>query len=270
MDAFIKSVSIPALKSFSSLVHGFSPRNYFTREGEQRDLLLGKHDDENLSLEHRRWFLRSLSIKNTDQVFILKQTHSSRVYVLDDLKKTETAVASEEADAIITHLTERPLGVLTADCVPIIIYDPVLHVTGVVHAGRKGTQMRILSQTLGVLRSVYGCRAHDIRLGMGPGIGGCCYEVDETCIEPFRQTYPAWKKFVKKPRGNKFMIDLFSANKLDAEDAGILPENIFRSGDCTACATHLWYSYRREGTAGRLLTISMLGRKTRESNRPSL
>ena len=139
MDEFTKPVSIWALKNFSALVHGFSQRNFISSEGEKKELLLGKYDDENCSLQHRQWFLQSLCIKNTEQIFLLKQTHSDRVYVLEDADKAEADVAGEEADALITHLTNRPIGVLTADCIPIIIYDPVLHVTGAVHAGRKGT-----------------------------------------------------------------------------------------------------------------------------------
>lgn len=258
MDAFINPVSIRPLKIFPALVHGFSPRYFYTRDGEKTELLLGKHADDNSSARHRQWFLRSLSIDKTDQVFILNQTHSDRVYVLDDVEKTESDIADEEADAIVTHLTDRPLGVLTADCLPIIIYDPVLHVTGVTHAGRKGTQARILSKTLDRMRDVYGCQSKNIKLGMGPGIGGCCYEVDGPCIEPFRLAYPLWKRFVKNSAPGKFKLDLLSANEQDANDAGILSENIFRSGDCTACANHLWYSYRREGVTGRILTLSML------------
>ena len=258
MDAFINPVSIQLLKNFQALVHGFSPRNFIGPDGEQIELILGRHDDENCSRRHRQWYLRSLSIKKTDQVFILKQIHSDRIYVLEDPEKTESDIAGEEADAIITHLIERPLGVLTADCVPIIIYDPVLHVTGVVHAGRKGTQMRILSKTLDRMRNIYGCLPDNLKLGMGPGIGGCCYEVDEPCIEPFRQNYPLWNQFIKKSDADKYRIDLFSANEQDALDAGIIAGNIARSGDCTACANHLWYSYRREGKTGRILTISML------------
>ena len=97
---------------------------------------------------------------------------------------------------------------------------------------------------------------------MGPGIGGCCYEVDETCIEPFRRAYPEWKSFVKLSPGNKGWIDLFTANELDAKEAGVPLKNIFRLWECTSCSNHRWYSYRSEGETGRLMTIAMLGQKT--------
>jgi YfiH family protein len=261
MAEIIKLETIKSLKTFPSLTHGFSQRNFLNPEGEKCELLLGKFNDKNNSLQHRKWFLNSLSIKNTDQIFILNQTHSDRVFVLDDLEKTEKEVAHENADAIITHLTDKPIGVLTADCVPIILFDPVNHITGVIHAGRKGTQNRILSKTIAVMNTTYGCEVSNIKMGIGPAIGGCCYEVDKSCIERFINVYPQWEKFVKDASAGKFMLDLITANEYDALDAGILAENISRSGHCTSCDNHLWYSYRREGKTGRILTVSILHRK---------
>ncbi|MGV7222715.1 MAG: peptidoglycan editing factor PgeF [Nitrospinales bacterium] len=258
MAKFITPETIKLLKNFSSLTHGFSQRNFINPEGEESDLLLGKLNDKNNSSQHRKWFLNSLSIKNTEQIFILNQTHSDKVFVLDDLEKTEKEVSLQDADAIVTHLKNRPIGVLTADCVPIILYDPVNHITGVVHAGRKGTQKRILSKTIAVMKTNYGCDLSNIKLGIGPAIGGCCYEVDKSCISPFIKNFSQWKEFVKSVSGGKFMLDLITANEYDALDAGILAENISRSGHCTSCDNHLWYSYRREGITGRILTVSML------------
>ena len=258
MTENIKLETINLFKTFPSLTHGFSQRNFINPQGEKCDLQLGKFDDKNNSSQHRKWFLNSLSIKNTDQIFILNQTHSDRIFVLDDLEKTENEVALEEADAIITHLTDKPIGVLTADCVPIILFDPVFHITAVVHAGRKGTQKKILSKTIAGMNKTYGCAVSNIKMGIGPAIGGCCYEVDKSCIEPFINGYPHWENFIKNAPVGKFMLDLITANEYDALDAGILPENISRSGHCTSCDNHLWYSYRREGTTGRILTVSML------------
>lgn len=261
MDKVIKPASISFFKKFSGFVHGFSPRYFETREGNKNDLRPGRSDDPNCIKEHRQWFLQTLGL-DTDQVFLLKQVHGARVYVLDDPEKSAADVARVEADAIVSHLEGKPLGILTADCIPVVLFDPVRNIAGAIHAGRKGIEKRILSRTLEALREVYGCRVRDILLGMGPGIGGCCYEVDEPCIEPFRQAYPEWKRFVKISPGNKYWMDLFTANEQDAKDAGIPLKNIFRLGECTSCSNHRWYSYRREGETGRLMTIAMLGQKT--------
>ena len=261
MSKIIKLETIKLLKNFPSLTHGFSQRKFLNSEDEECDLLLGKFNDENISLLHRQWFLNSLAIKNNDQIFILNQTHSDRIYVLDDYKKTEKDVVNEDADAIITNLHYRPIGVLTADCVPVILFDPVNNITGVIHAGRIGTLKRILSKTIAEMNTFYGCNVSNIKMGIGPAIGGCCYEVDESCIEPFQKDFPKWKQFVKVAQADKFMLDLITANEQDALDAGIMAENIVNSDHCTSCENHLWYSYRREGKTGRILTVSMLKQK---------
>ena len=178
----------------------------------------------------------------------MKQVHGDRVFILDDPQKSSGQVEQETADALITHLTEKPIAVLTADCVPVIVYDPERHVVGVIHAGRKGTQKRIVSKTISVLSSIYGCRPKDMVMAFGPAIAGCCYEVDDLCIAPFRKHYQEWKEFVTVNSKNRFMLDLLKANEADGLGAGILKDNIHQSGECTSCNNDRWFSYRREGT----------------------
>lgn len=208
---------------------------------------------------HRKIFLQSLGVE-ADEVYLVKQVHGDRVYVLDDPALSSNDIAGFEADAIVTRLLGKPVGVLTADCIPVIVYDARLHVIGVVHAGRKGTAENILSKTVGVLRDTYGSHPENIFMAMGPGIGGCCYEVDEICVKPFKEKFRGWEGFVKKSAGGKFRLDLFLANEEDGLNAGIRPENIFRSRECTACRVDRFFSYRKEGKTGRLLTVAMLRR----------
>lgn len=257
MQVSINSIIIDDLKKNSSLIHATSPRFFETSSGEKEALQLGLISDPRSLPQHREWFLRSLGIES-NEVFLVKQIHSDRIFILMNSSLSSNELATIEADAIVTCLTGKPIGVLTADCIPIIVYDKRLHVLGTVHAGRKGTAEKILSKTVAVLRDAYGSRPENILIGMGPGIGGCCYEVDEPCIQPFVQKYSGWNSFVKKSPGNKYMLDLFRANKEDALDAGILPQNIFHSGKCTSCLHDQLYSYRREGATGRLLTVAML------------
>lgn len=257
MNTFIKPISIKELKTVSSLVHGISPKYFETASGEKNLLLLGQKNSDGASPQHREWFLRALDIES-DEVFLVKQIHSDRVYVLDNPSMSDDALAAIEADAIITHMTGKPIGVLTADCIPIIIYDTRLHVVGTIHAGRKGTAENILSKTVEALRNAYGSRPENILMGMGPGIGGCCYEVDDPCVQPFRQKYRGWTSFVTQSPGNKYRLDLFRANEEDGLNAGILRGNIFRSGECTSCLNEQFFSYRREGKTGRILTLAML------------
>ena len=98
-------------------------------------------------------------------------------------------------------------------------------------------------------------------MALGPAIGGCCYEVEDSCIEPFREQFMGWEKFVTANSSGRFMLDLLKANEVDAVEAGILKENIHRSGECTSCNNDRWFSYRKEGTTGRIVSLVMLREK---------
>jgi hypothetical protein len=148
--------------------------------------------------------------------------------------------------------------VLTADCVPIVIYDPIKHVAGVVHAGRIGTQKHILTNTIETFSREYTSNPKDLIVGMGPAIRGCCYDVDESCARPFIRESSSHLGFVNRTGQNKFFLDLPKINRIEACEAGVPIGNIFSDGPCTSCENHLWYSYRKEGKTGRLMTMVML------------
>jgi hypothetical protein len=112
-----------------------------------------------------------------------------------------------------------------------------------------------------MLSNSYGSRPRDVVMALGPAIGGCCYEVDDSCIVPFREHFQEWKEFVHGNSQNRFMLDLLKANEADGVAAGIIKENIHRSGECTSCNNDRWFSYRKEGTAGRIVSLAMLREK---------
>ncbi len=254
MQPIIHSASIDSLNKQPDLIHAFSPRCYEREDGTTGEL--------NFSIgspsrhRHLQWFLQSIGSDKED-AFLVRQTHSDVIYDLKDPSILPAQVADIPADAIITRLTGIPIGVLTADCVPVVVYDSRKHVAGVIHAGRKGTAQKIVSKTIETMQKLYGSNPQDILMGMGPGIGMCCYEVDADCIELFKKGYPDWAGFVKPSPTDKFMLDLFSANALDANMAGIAPENISHTGICTSCQVERFFSYRRENTTGRMLTVAM-------------
>ncbi|MEE8205386.1 MAG: peptidoglycan editing factor PgeF [Nitrospinaceae bacterium] len=257
MNFSLKTHSIDSFSYFPLLLHAFSPRSFERENGVREELLLGHPSDPRSSQQHRQLLLENLNI-DSKELFFVKQVHGDRVFVLDDPQKSADQVEQVEADALITHLTEKPIAVLTADCVPVILYDPAKHVVGVIHAGRKGTQMGIVSNTISIISKVYGSRPRDVVMALGPAIGGCCYEVDDPCIAPFREKYRDWKDFVTINSQSRFMLDLLKANEVDGVRGGISKENIHRSGECTSCNNDRWFSYRREGTTGRIVSLAML------------
>ena len=247
---------IDVLKKQPSLVHGTSPR-YYMINGERKPLFCSGEDGEKLFLEHQNFFLNSLGI-GKKVLFRVTQVHGNHVYVLKDSGIPVGEGGSCEADAIITHILDCPIVVLTADCVPIIIYDPIKHVVGIVHAGRLGTQKRILTNTIEALSREYQSNPKDLIMGMGPAIRGCCYELDETCALPFAKKNLLCSEFINKTGENKFFLDLPKVNRFEGYEAGVLMENIYTDGPCTSCDNRRWYSYRKEGKTGRLITLAML------------
>lgn len=257
MNELFHPVLIEALACEESLVHGFSPRRILHEKGQSRDLDFGGHRGEGLRRGDTRSFLNALGLAG-DTVFGVRQVHGDRVHVL---KHPECSVPGDgpvEADAIVTHLSNHPIAVLTADCIPVILYDRRRHVSAVVHAGRKGTSLRILSKCIATLRDQYASRPEDLVAGMGPGICGTCYEVDEAALEPFRTGFARWERWaVRRPDG-KYLLDLFAANRDDAVEAGIPAAQIHQTEFCTSCHNDLFYSYRREGAKGRMMALAML------------
>ena len=257
MKTFIPMVKISGLNSFSGVTHGFSERSFAKLKKERIEFKLGPIWDPKTNRAHVKWFLESLNIDESE-IYFLKQVHSDRVFVLDDPLMSTREVFQIQADAIVTHLANKPIGVLTADCIPIIVYDPHRKIIGAVHAGRKGTGAEILSKTVNLLKNLYQCSPQDIRLGIGPGIGPCCYEVGKACLEPFRKNFKAWESFIRPSRSGKIFLDLIHANREDGKKAGLQEENIFISDHCTACENPRFYSYRKEGICGRNVALAML------------
>ena len=247
---------VDVLKKQPLLVHGTSSRCYMLN-GERKPFCASEKISGELFFEHQKIFLYSLGI-GKEVLFRVKQVHGNHVYVLKDPVISASEVTQCEADAIITHITDCPIMVLTADCVPIVIYDPIKHVAGVVHAGRIGTKKHILTNAIEALSREYSSNPKDLIVGMGPAIRGCCYDVDEPCARPFIRESSSYLEFVNKTGQNKFFLDLPKINRIEGCEAGVLTGNIFTDGPCTSCETHRWYSYRKEGKTGRLMTMAML------------
>jgi len=141
-----------------------------------------------------------------------------------------------------------PLAVFVADCVPVYIFDPVRRAAALVHAGRAGTQQNITGAALAVLRRAYGTNPSDVHIHIGPSAGPCCYEVSVELARAFRGAgLPA--------SGRR--LDLWGANRLQAEAAGVPRAQVACSGICTICDGR-FYSYRRGDGLSRNMALLML------------
>ncbi len=257
MKLSVDSVKINRFDRFSEFTHASSSRYFENQSGEIEQYDFAAKENLRNKNFHVNQFMKTVQLENKIP-FLLNQVHSDRVFILKDVIQGHEQVAKIKADAIITHLPETPIGIFTADCIPVLICDLRLHVAAAIHAGRKGTCQSIVNKTIMAMTGEYGCRPADLVAGLGPGIGGCCYEIDENCLNSFDKKIPFDPPYVK-PRGTgKFLLDLYELNIQQAVDAGVLPENIFRSEECTFCSPMNYFSYRREGQTGRILTFIML------------
>jgi polyphenol oxidase len=159
----------------------------------------------------------------------------------------------------ILTTTERgvPLAIFTADCLAIVLYDPVARVLGLAHVGWRGT---VRGATQAAVRSVCerGGIASRLRVAIAPSIGPCCYEVDEPVTGEFARTFGGrWTAWGAPAANGHVMLDLWAANEALLREAGVAPGSIDNPRLCTACHPELLYSYRK-GNRGRLVTLAAL------------
>ncbi|HDH05267.1 MAG TPA: peptidoglycan editing factor PgeF [Nitrospirae bacterium] len=176
-----------------------------------------------------------------NRIYLPVQRHTDKIQALE--QEFEPAVA----DAVITSEKNILIGILVADCVPVLLFDKEKEVIGAVHAGWRGTAKHILKNAIKAMLTRYRCCPEDISLAIGPGIGYCCYEVGQSVVAEVREATGKGDYYHRQ--GNRHFLDLASANKIQALDAGILQENIRLSGECTFCNPDKFYSYRYSGNS---------------------
>lgn len=154
-------------------------------------------------------------------------------------------------DGLATRAEQVALVIRTADCLPIVLWDPVKRAAGLLHAGWRGLWKQLPVRMLSFLHQLYQSRAEDLWVGIGPAIRPCCYEVGREFKERFG-------RFTKVQRG-RLVCDLIGAAKAQLRTGGVRHARILDAGQCTACHPARWYSVRKDGACeGRLLSFVML------------
>ena len=179
-----------------------------------------------------------------EQTAKLHQVHGRAVL------RAETAGHLGDGDALMTAQPGIWLEIRTADCVPLLIADPVRRVVAAVHAGWRGTEAAIAAETVRAMGAEWGCAAADLLVAIGPSIGACCFEVGDEVAARFPGHITRWD-----PRAH---VDLVSANREQVLGAGVAPERIEALGLCTACDAERFHSFRRDRGDGRLVTAIRL------------
>jgi purine-nucleoside/S-methyl-5'-thioadenosine phosphorylase / adenosine deaminase len=262
------------------LVHGFSTRHGGVSEaygGGALNLGITREDTREAVLRNRQLFLSALGAVDGDSSpwpsAAMRQIHSSQVHAVTELPRHPLA-----GDGLVTSRAGLVLAVRTADCLPVLLADPVQRAVGAIHAGWRGTLARVVENGVGAMRLHFGSDPADLKAAIGPGIHRCCYEVGEemrdsfasqfsyaaelfqevSSSDPVRRKYPLLFMNMRAPGHGEpprtVHLDLVEANRRQLLDAGLLAENVWVSPLCTSCRTDLLFSYRAEkGGTGRMM-----------------
>jgi purine-nucleoside/S-methyl-5'-thioadenosine phosphorylase / adenosine deaminase len=304
-------VQFGLFQQFPDLVHGS-----FTRSGgrsappfEGLNVSVGVGDEAENVIYNRLQALRSLELDeyrcatawmiHSADVLILdgeewddwrddRSDWPHRSYIVDGQELVWTMRPRRKADAVLTKKRGVALAMSSADCVPLMLYDPLQQAIGLVHAGWRGTARGVAAAAVTAMREQFGCQPGQIYAGIGPSIGPCCYEVGETVrslfrgderfeimptAERYRNLVRASAVFTVRPcveragqvererdeAGESLRLDLWETNRRQLLLAGLLPERIEVAAICTCCEKARFFSYRGEhGKTGRFPSLLAL------------
>jgi len=200
-----------------------------------------------------------------DRVVTVRQVHGDDVVTVNERNFRDVRPCA--ADALVTDAPGIAVGVETADCVPVLLFDPAGPAVAAVHAGWRSTVKGIMQKAVRALQHAYGSDPSAMVAAIGPAVGPECYEVDEPVMGPLREAFPFWRE-VAASRGNgRWSLDLARTNRLALAAAGLRERNIHSLGMCTSCRRDLFYSFRAEGRTGRMLSAIMLRTGTTDEHR---
>ena len=167
------------------------------------------------------------------------QVHESRVMPVE--ADTGSLLAGE-ADGVITALTDRPVGVFSADCLPLLIYAD--RAVAAVHAGWRSTCLNIAQQSVSRFSAQYGIVAASLRAYIGPCIGQCCLEMGDEVFAQFVAADSRWQQFFA--RRGRWYLNLRALNRWQLQQAGVPSDQIIDYEKCTFCRPGEYFSFRRQ------------------------
>ena len=246
-DIHKKTIILPEIFSgYPKVRSGMSTKlGNKSRNGFEMNLSYNVGDDPASVEMNRKSFLSQFGISNSELAIPL-QSHSNIV------RRVDAPGEYKNCDALVTNISGLALLITIADCVPIMLFDPIQNVIGIAHAGWRGTVNAIIKRALYKMQEEFKTDTENVRFFIGPSAGVCCYEVSEEVAVKFEN------KIV--PYGTtKIFIDLKKENASQLKQLGAVADNIEISAHCTICEKHLFHSYRRDGkSAGRMMAVICL------------
>lgn len=176
---------------------------------------------------------------------LLKQTHSADVLSAGAVCSSQGVDRSARGDGLHTNETDFAIAVKTADCIPVVLVDPVRRAVAVIHSGWRGTLSGVVPNGVRAMRSAYGSEPADLIAVAGPSIGPCCFHVDPEVGILFQCLFPE-----RIDLDQRTTIDLREAVRRQLEEAGLGAERVSVEAPCTCCGGGEFYSWRRDKVAG--------------------
>ncbi|SCG87002.1 Laccase domain protein SAV1187 [uncultured Clostridium sp.] len=245
--------TFPAFDELPGIIHGFSSRLGGVSDGclSSMNLSFSRGDEPERVRENFRRIAESIGFSEKDLVFSM-QTHTANVRRVgreDCGRGLERPVGYCDVDGLVTNEPGVVLATFYADCVPLFFVDPVHHCIGLSHSGWRGTVGKIGKATVETMAREFGSEPGDLLAAVGPSICQECYEVSEEVIGLFRENFAEeiWPKLFYRKDNGHYQLNLWEANRLIFQEAGILPQHITVTDICTACNPELLFSHRASG-----------------------
>ncbi len=255
----IKLITYENLSEHSEkIAHFSSTRQGGKSSGAFDSLNLGLYtEDKAENISHNRRLLCSQLGIDESQLHNAYQTHGKEIKIIDEdflaIPPSERQSKLQGYDALITNLPQTCVTVTTADCVPVLLFDPVNHVVAAIHSGWKSTVQNICTETIQQMENLYGTLASDIIAAIGPCISQIAYEVGQDVYDAFEEIQFDNSKVFTTISNGKYLFDIRKAVLIQLQNAGI--NNIEVTHHCTFSDTELFFSARKQGiNSGRMLS----------------
>jgi polyphenol oxidase len=245
-------LEFPALAAQSGLAHGV-----FTRAGgtsaapyASLNVSVAVGDERPRVLENRARIAAALGFA-PERVYGARQVHGAAWRVVDE-SVPPAAIEREPCDILLSGAPGVLLLLKFADCTPLVLWDARRRWVAVAHAGWRGTAAGVAATAVRALRQAAGSDPMDLWGGIGPSIGGCCYEVGPDVRAAVEAALPEGGSLARPGCGDRVYLDLSAANRQQLVAAGVPDAQIVSAGRCTACEPEVFFSHRALGyPAGR-------------------
>ena len=238
-----------ALEKIPFINHAFSTRlgGVSTGEFTSMNLAFNRGDEYENVIQNYKIFCNAAGFDFNTLVASAQDHHTFVRKVTSDNCGTGITrpIDIRSVDALVTNERNVTLVTYYADCTPIFFVDTEKRVIALAHAGWRGTVGKICEKVINVMSDDYSCNKNDIICCIGPAIGKCCYEIDQSCYEEFAKVDCIDICSVMTCKGNgKYMADLPETNRQIIISAGVPEKNIIISDICTKCSSELLWSHR--------------------------